>query len=275
MTQVLDATMGAATLRAGGTLWLGLRTLRNLRKGLRWAWLDTVCQYRRSKIGPLWETINVLVMVLGITVVSSAVIGGTVTDLIGYVGLGIVVWSAITALVAEGSATFVRNREYILTSNLSIDFYVGRTVFRTLITFCHHFVLYFVAVAVGLIHLHWVALLAIPGILLLFVNGYWTVTLFALVCARFRDVELIIRNLLQLAFFVTPVFWDYRVIARDRAFIVDYNVLFYFLEIVRAPLLGEVPPASHYEVVLAVTVVGYVLAYVAYRRMRRRLAFFV
>jgi ABC-type polysaccharide/polyol phosphate export permease len=275
MAQVLDATTGAPMPRTGGALWLGLRTLRNLRKGFGWAWLDTVCQYRRSKIGPLWETVNVLVMTMGITVVSSAVIGGTVTDLIGYVGLGVIVWSAIIAHVVEGSATFVRNRDYILASNLSIDFYVGRTLFRTFITFCHHLVLYFVGVAVGLIHLHWVALLAIPGILLLFVNGYWVVTLFALVCARFRDVELMLRNLLQLAFFVTPVFWDYRHIPRDRAFIVDYNVLFYFLEIVRAPLLGEVPPAAHYEVVLAVTFIGFGLAYVAYRRMRRRLAFFV
>jgi ABC-type polysaccharide/polyol phosphate export permease len=275
MTEVFDAATGAAMPPTGGALWLARRTLRNLRKGLGWAWLDTVCQYRRSKIGPLWETINVLVMTLGMTFVSSAVIGGTVTGLIGYIGLGIIVWSAITALVLDGAGTFVRNREHILASNLSIDFYIGRTIFRAFITFCHHLVLYFIGAAVGLITLHWVGLLAIPGILLLFANGYWVVTLFALVCARFRDVELIIRNLLQLAFFVTPVFWDYRQVAKDRAFIVDYNVVFYFLEIVRAPLLGEVPPIGHYVVVLAVTVVGFLLAYVAYRRMRRRLAFFV
>jgi ABC-type polysaccharide/polyol phosphate export permease len=259
----------------GAALWLGVRTVRNLRKGLAWAWLDTVCQYRRSKIGPLWETINVLVMTLGIAVVSSAVIGGTVTNLIGYIGLGIIVWSAISALIGEGTSTFVRNREYILSSNLSIDFYVARMIFRTLITFCHHLVLYFVGVAIGLISLHWVALLAIPGILLLFVNGFWVITLLALVCARFRDVELIVRNLLQLAFFVTPIFWDYRHVLTSREYIVDYNVLFYFLEIVRGPLLGEVPPARYYAIILAVTFVGFFLAYVAYRRMRRHLAFFV
>jgi homopolymeric O-antigen transport system permease protein len=275
MAQVFDATMGAAMPRTGAALWLGVRTLRNLRKSLTWAWMDTVCQYRRSKIGPLWETINVLVMTLGITVVSTAVIGGTMTDLISYVGLGIIVWSAISALIGEGTATFVRNRDYILTTNLSIDFYVARMIFRTLINFCHHFILYFIALAFGLIHLHWVGLLAIPGILLLFVNGFWAVTLFGLICARFRDVELIIRNLLQLAFFVTPIFWDYRHMAKERAFILDYNIFFYALEIVRGPLLGEVPPASYYVVLLAVTVVGFFLAYLVYRQMRRNLAFFV
>jgi ABC-type polysaccharide/polyol phosphate export permease len=275
MLQALDATTGTAMPHTGAALWLGLRTLRNLRKGLIWAWLDTVCQYRRSKIGPLWETVNVLVMTLGIAVVSSAVIGGTVTGLIGYIGLGIIVWTAITSLISEGTTVFVRNRDHILSSNLSIDFYVARLSFRIFITFCHHFLLYVIGVAIGLIALHWTALLAIPGVVLLFVNGFWTITLLSLVCARFRDVELIVRNLLQLAFFVTPVFWDYRHILAERKYIVDYNILFYFLELVRAPLLGEVPPAHTYIVVLSVTVIGYLMAYVVYRRMRRDLAFYV
>jgi ABC-type polysaccharide/polyol phosphate export permease len=40
-------------------------------------------------------------------------------------------------------------------------------------------------------------------------------------------------------------------------FIVDYNFLFYFLEIVPAPLLGEVPPARYYIAVVLVTVAGF------------------
>jgi ABC-type polysaccharide/polyol phosphate export permease len=270
-----DLSAGTAMPRTGGALWLALRTLRNLHKGLAWAWLDIVCQYRRSKIGPWWETINVVVMTVGMTFVSAAVIGGNVTSLIGYVGLGIVTWTVISTLINDGCSTFIRNREFILGSNLSIDFYVARTIFRTFITFCHHFLLYFIGVAVGIVELHWVGLLAIPGVFLLFLNGYWVVTLFAFICARFRDVELIIRNLLQLAFFVTPIFWDYHNVPSSRGYIVDYNVLFYFLELVRGPLLGDVPPASHYLVVAGVTVGGFTLAYASYRRMRRRLAFFV
>ena len=51
--------------------------------------------------------------------------------------------------------------------------------------------------------------------------------------------------------------------------------MFYFIEIIRQPLLGEVPPLGYYLTVLAVTVIGYGLAYVVYRKMRRQLAFFV
>src|SRR5215831_17408721 len=81
------------------------RRVANLRKSLQWAWLDTVCQYRRSRIGPLWETINVVVMLAGLTLVSSSIFGSSIKDIIGYVGIGIIVWSAISALISEGSGS--------------------------------------------------------------------------------------------------------------------------------------------------------------------------
>src|SRR5689334_15476724 len=164
MLQAFDATAGAAMPHSGAALWLGLRTLRNLRKGLAWAWLDTVCQYRRSKIGPLWETINVAVVVVGLAVVYSGIFGGDTVHLIGYIGLGLIIWSAISSFVTEGCTTFVRNAPLILTSNISIDQYVGRTLFKTLITFGHHLGIYIVGVALGFAPLTWVNLLAIPGL---------------------------------------------------------------------------------------------------------------
>ncbi len=254
---------------------LAIRTVRNLHKSFNWAWLDTVCQYRRSKLGPLWETVNVLVMVVGMTVVSSAVIGGTTTELAPYIGLGIIIWTALTAIITEGTTTFIRNSTSITSANFSIDLYVGRTLFKAMINFGHHAVLYVLGLLVLPMYFGWISLLGLLGLLLLFVNGYWVVVFFAFLTARFRDIEMIVRNLLQLAFFVTPVFWDYRRVAGDRQFIVDYNILYYYIEIIRAPLLGEIPPLRHYVAVLVTTVVGYALAYLVYRRMRRQLAFYV
>jgi ABC-type polysaccharide/polyol phosphate export permease len=249
--------------------------LLNLWKSLNWAWLDTVCQYRRSRIGPLWETINVLVMLLGLSLVSSSIFGNSMVDIIGYIGLGIIIWTAVSSLLIEGSGAFVRNAGYVANSTLSVDLYVGRAVFKTLITFGHHVILYFVGVVFALVPLTATAPLALLGIILLFVNGFWIVMVLSFICARFRDVELFVRNLVQLAFFVTPIFWNYRQISSNRQFIVEYNLLFYFIEIIRNPLLGEIPPLRHYLTVLAVTVVGFGLAYVVHRKMRAQLAFFV
>jgi ABC-type polysaccharide/polyol phosphate export permease len=250
------------------------RSLVNLHTSFTWAWLDMVCQYRRSRIGPLWDTINVAVMIVGLAVVSSGLFGSEMRSLVGYIGLGIIIWSVISAIVLEGCGALVRNANLILNTNISVDLYIGRAVFKTFITFGHHLILYLIGVAFGLVPLAWAGLLAIPGIVLVFANGLWVVTVLALLCARFRDIELVVRNLLQLAFLVTPVFWNHQQIAANRRFIVDYNVLFHFIQIVRLPLLGEIPPAQSYLIVMGVTLLGYVAATLVYRGMRRQLAFF-
>lgn len=254
---------------------LAVRTLKNLQTCLQWAWLDTVCHYRRSRIGPFWETINMMVTILGLALVSSALFGGEMGSVIGYIGLGLIIWSAISALVMEGSTAFIRNADLITSTTVSIDIYIGRTVFRTLIIFCHHVVLYFIGLALLIVPLTWESLLAIPGLLLLFVNGYWVGVVLAFICARFRDVEQIVRNLMQLAFFMTPIFWNADIVSGRRRAIVDYNILYYFIDIVRSPLLGRIPPLEHYLVVIAFTVIGYGLAVLTYRTFRRQLAFFV
>jgi ABC-2 type transport system permease protein/lipopolysaccharide transport system permease protein len=268
-----DLRVGAASFDSP-YLALAFRTIKNLRTCLEWAWLDTLCHYRRSLIGPLWETINVLVMILGMTVVSSAVIGGSITDLIGSIGLGIVTWSWISALITEGATTFGRNAGLITGSNISIDCYVGRTVLKTLISFGHHFVLYFLGLVFYLVPLTWSSLLAVPGIILLLLNGYWVRAVLAFICARFRDVEQIIRNLLQLAFFITPIFWRPEAIAPGMRGIVHYNPL-YLIDVIRSPLLGEIPPLQDYVDVVGTTAAGYAIAVLIYHRMRRRLAFLV
>jgi ABC-type polysaccharide/polyol phosphate export permease len=257
----------------------GLQTLKSaarlLYKSFLWAWLDTKCQYRRSRIGPFWETINVFVTIGGLTLVYSAIFGGNLIAHVGYIGAGIIVWSAINAIITEGCQAFVRNRALITTTNLDDKIYVGRTVVRIFITFAHHVVIYFLGVVLRILPLTWISFLSLLGIALLFINGFWVVTVLAFICARFRDVQLIVRNLLQLAFFVTPVFWDYHRVPVDRRFIFDFNILFHFLQIVRDPLLGHIPEMQSYLIVAAVTGIGIALALLLQRRMRAELAFFV
>ncbi len=248
---------------------------RLIGKSFFWAWLDTKCQYRRSRIGPFWETINALVTIGGLTLVSSALFGGDVIAHIGYIGAGIIVWSAINALITEGCQSFLRYRSLITTINIDVDVYVARTVLRIFITFAHHLLIYVLGIAFGIIPLNWISLLSLLGIALVFFNGFWVVVVLAFICARFRDVQLIVRNLLQLAFFVTPVFWDYHQVAANHRYIFEFNILFHFLQIVREPLLGNVPSGDSYLVVIATTTMGAVVALLVRGRMQPELAFFV
>ena len=272
MSDILHPASTLKTSAGWESLWSAGRLVR---KSFLWAWLDTKCQYRRSRIGPFWETINVLVTIAGLTLVYSAIFGGNLIAHVGYIGVGVVVWSAINAIITEGCQAFVRNSALVTTTNIDAEVYIGRTVSRIFITFAHHFIIYFLGIVFRIVPLTWISLLSLLGIALVFINAFWVVTVLAFICARFRDVQLIVRNLLQLAFFVTPVFWDYHRVAADHRFIFDLNILFHFLQIVREPLLGHIPEIRSYLVVAVVTGMGSALALLLQRRMRAELAFFV
>jgi ABC-type polysaccharide/polyol phosphate export permease len=79
---------------------------------------------------------------------------------------------------------------------------------------------------------------------------------------------------MQLMFFVTPIIWKPSALP-DRPHVAQWNPLYHFVETMRAPLLGEVPPASSWLTVIAITVAGWILCLVVLQRYRRRIAYWL
>ena len=246
-----------------------------LRPSFLWAWMDVKLKYRRSMLGPFWQTINTAVIILCISYITSTVFNSDTLSNIPYVGLGIISWAMIAAYVSTSTDTFIQHRDLIRDTNMPISLFIGRAVFRVFIMSLHNLILYFIALPFLPITFNWYAPLAIIGIAFMLVNGFWLAGVLGFLCARFRDLEMVIHNLMQLVFFITPVFWDYKTIQSDRMFIVEYNPLFYFIEMIRAPLLGQAVPLHFYGIALGITVVGYLLTYGIYRTFRRHLPYYV
>lgn len=117
-------------------------------------------------------------------------------------------------------------------------------------------------------------LLAIPGAVLVVLNLGWIGLLLSSVCARFRDIPEIIRNIIQLMFFITPIFWEPSMLP-ERAVLVDANPFFHLIEVIRAPLLGRVPALSSWLFLAAGVVVGWMATIAFFTRFRRRIAYWL
>jgi ABC-type polysaccharide/polyol phosphate export permease len=75
-------------------------------------------------------------------------------------------------------------------------------------------------------------------------------------------------------FFVSPILWKPDQVALQTVF-VDSNPFFHLFNVVRQPLLGQLPPLSSWIFVLALVVVSTLLAGLAFARFRSRLAYWV
>ncbi|CCV12498.1 Putative ABC-type permease protein (fragment) [Mesorhizobium sp. STM 4661] len=98
----------------------------------------------------------------------------------------------------------------------------------------------------------------------------------AVVCARFRDMTLIVQNLLQVTFYLTPVMWAAKTLPEGAPrYIIEFNPFFHLVSLVRDPLLGQMPEARSWEVAIVLALVGWLLAVVFFGRFRARVPYWL
>ena len=152
--------------------------------------------------------------------------------------------------------------------------YVYRSAWSKLVIFAHNFVIYFGVIIYFAIWPGATALLALPGLMLVILNGALINLCVGIISARFRDVPQVINSAVQIAFFATPIFWKPELL-KGRSYITDFNPFFHLLEIVRAPLLGTMPTAKNFFAVLVITLINIAVAGTFFARYRARISYWV
>jgi ABC-2 type transport system permease protein/lipopolysaccharide transport system permease protein len=233
---------------------------------------DVRQKYRRSVLGPFWITISMGVMVSALGLLYGTIFKQDLSEYLPYLSCGFVTWALISGLILDGTRAFIDAEPMIRQINAPVSVYVYRTVWSNLITFGHNIWIY-VAIALWFgVNPGWTALLLLPALALVLINGIWAGLLLGLFGVRFRDVPLIIGSVVQLMFFITPVIWKPEMLP-GRALILDLNPFYHFVEIIRAPLLGQVPNEENWMAAVLITLVGWTIAMFFYSVYRWRIPY--
>jgi ABC-type polysaccharide/polyol phosphate export permease len=271
-------------LRTGrrGPLFEVQMALRDLRASveridLAWslAWHDVVSRYRGSILGPLWITLSMGVMVLGIGLIWGELFGVKLHDFIPFVALGIVFFGTVTGTINEGCDTFVQAAGMLSQTSLPMFTFVWRTVFRNLINLGHHLA---IVLGVLLYFGFWRTAnypVAALGLAFLVINVAWLSMLVAIISARFRDIPQIVQSVTQAAAIMTPVFWLPDRISGRHRMILDLNPFYHLLEAVRAPLLGRGVAPHTYLFLAAMAAVGWAVTFAIFANTRRRIVHYL
>jgi ABC-2 type transport system permease protein len=237
-------------------------------------WHDIRQRYRRSIVGPFWLTLSMGIMVGGLAYLYAGLFGQDVESYLPYVATGIIIFSTISSLATEGSTVFIGSGTLILQLRAPLSIYVYQMLWRNLLIFAHNISIYAVVLLFVKIDLGWNFFLAFAGLFLVLLNGLWVGLTLGGLSARFRDVPLIVASVMQVAFFLTPIFWTPGSLP-NRALFVHLNPFYYLIEVIRLPLLGKAPPLSMWLVVIGFNCVGALVATLFYARYRGRIAYWV
>lgn len=238
-------------------------------------WRDVLSRYRRSRLGPLWIVISMGFVAGVMGLLYSAIMQRPPSDYIPYLVVGFIAWNLLSSFITEGCQVFTANAAAIKEVPLPGTVYVYRLACRNLVIFTHNIVVYILVLLIFRTSPFPAAVLALPGLGLILLNGMWIGLLFGLINARFRDFSQVVNNLMRLLFFVTPVIWYPDRVAGLRRVFVDLNPFYYFVEILRAPLLGEVPSQYVWSFAMTFTLLGWLGTLPVYARWRRQIAYWV
>lgn len=236
-------------------------------------WIDVIWRFRRTRLGPFWHTLGLAAFVLTMGVVWSTILRQDPREYFRFVGTSIITWSLIASLITDGTGIIIAGQSTALSMRFPYLAFAFAHVWRALLLFGHHFILY-VLIMVGTLHSPgWAALLALPALVLVIANGIWMSLLVGMMCLRRRDLGPAIASGMQILMFVTPVFWPKNLLGANLAFAADFNPFYHLVRIVRDPLLGTVPDPVSWLWVIGTLIVGTAVTIWAYGHYRDRLAY--
>ena len=274
--------MTAESVSSGPLSPVGTTATRDLVDGflqwhlwLRLGWLEVRRRYRRTVVGPFWGTLSLGVFVAAFGAVGVGLWNQKPEDYLPFLTAGIIVWTMISTVITESGMLFVSSSNLFRQMRFNYSVLAYSLVYRNCVLLVHNLSIYVVVLLIfGANKLSPAMLLALPGLALLLINGVWTALLVGMFCLRYRDLQQLITSLLQIAMFITPIFWPPSSLSgRSRIIFIDFNPFYHFIELVRAPLLGEVPAATTWLVVGLITVVGWGVTFVFFDRFRKRIAY--
>jgi len=232
-------------------------------------------RYQRSLLGQFWLTISMGVTIGAIGFVYSVLFNQDLATYLPFLGIGIVCWGLIAGLLTEGCTAFKQSADFMRQSRLPRSVFVYRVLLRNLIVFAHNLVIVALILIVFAVPVGWTILLVVPGLLLTLVTGVWVGLLLGTLCARFGDLPQIIASLVQIAFFVTPVIYRSDAVSGRLWVVTHLNPFASFLALLRDPLLGQVPEATHYAMAALFAVGGFAVTLPIFARFRARIVYWL
>lgn len=237
-------------------------------------WSDIQQRYRGSVLGPFWITLTMMFFVTALGVVYGRLFHQDVNTFLPFLSAGILIWTYVSTVLIESSDVFIFAKSLIEVIRLPYMCHVLRLVWRNQIVFFHNLVVFIVIALYFRVGFSWNTLLFIPGVILVSLLLVSMSLCIAMLGSRFRDLPPVISSLIMIIFFVSPVTWKANMLGA-QSYIVRLNPVYYIMDIVRSPLLGEAPAIESWFVCVGLLVVCFFVSFNLFARFRSRIPFWI
>ena len=191
------------------------------------------------------------------------------------VAFGITFWGLLTSYVTGAASNFIQQSQSIKSSTLPISFYIFSSVSQNFLIFLHSAVVLIPLAFVFDTTPRIICLITVPlAITFAVVNGFSLALWLGPLSARYRDVSAAIPIIIQIAMFLSPIFWSPTLLG-GRAWIADYNPIAWMIETFRSPILGGDIRLDLWLRLAILTCGNFALGVVVMHRVRDKISYWI
>lgn len=235
-------------------------------------YFDFVVSYRRTVLGPLWVLIGPSLFTLMLGGLFAQLSGSSEELFVPHLAIGYITWNLMTGFISDPTTVFRRGAPRILQGDMTLlDVMAVEVMYHVL----HYLHMLPIIVVVILYYdspiTAWTAV-SLVGLAILIINGIWTTLFIGIISVRYRDLAEMLPAIMRIAFLATPIVWLPSAGGKEGilSLFVTWNPFHHFLELIRAPLLGQSIDLLSWLVVGGITVVGFLMSALAYRSLAHR-----
>lgn len=239
------------------------------------SYTDIRQRYRRSLLGPLWLTLSTAIFIGMLSIVWSTLFKQNLTDYLPFFSIGYIIWVYISTQIGDACTGFTQFEYLIKQIRLPFPIFILRIISRNIIIFMHNFiVIIFILAFVGK---GWsvFSLFSIIGFIILSITLFSFSLIIAMITTRYRDFQMIIQNALPIVFYISPIMWQSRLIPEKYYWIIQYNPIVPFIELIRDPMFGVLPVYSVWiQAIISMLLVS-IVAVISFSIYRKKIAYWL
>ena len=225
-------------------------------------------KYKHSALGFLWSLLHPFLYLLIFLAIFSAAFP-SIENYPLYVLSGLVFWIYFAGATTQLSLVFIKNTHLIKALNIPKTIYEITDLGSELVSFLLGLIPFLVIMYFMGLHISFNLLYLIPVIILFSVFIFSVGLILGSLNVFFRDVGILWNTINPALFYLSPIAYSFKIVPEQFKFIVKYNPLFHFLELVRNVLYEGQGLSMHYlGRCLLITSVTAILAILIYRKTR-------
>lgn len=244
------------------------------------AWQEIVIRYRRSVLGPFWITASTAIYIVSISLVFSSLFNQDIKHYLVYMSLGILLWNYINQTIIESADAFIANACFIKQINIEKTTFIFQSVTRNFYFFLHNLIILVLCLIFFESNLSLYSVMkAVFGFGVLTVNLFFISLTLACICTRFMDLRQIVASLLQIGFLISPIMWIPTNSMKSKAFLLEWNPIYHFIDFIRYSLLPQNFPTMvmhpSFLYISIFSIVNISVAFIVFSLSRKKISYWI